>query len=627
MKNIDPIAQCILNYKNEAEVARRKRMERNRENFEIYNLNQDYSHKKVGQSQEFLAKQQMAVEQITSFVQQGVIDLKNWFKVEFEPGVDKSQIRIDESTLEKLTLRHIEKNEISNFLGDSVKMGILGSLAICKVHGCHYKKSRWSVDKSLGSTQLIREDRKYWQLKLELIRQEDYYPDPTGSNLYEIQGIDMDYHDLLALAEAYPEDYDLELIKTLSPETDMEQELKKARETDQVENMYENRKRIRLYEMWGTIIDTSNKKVTHKDSVCAITESGLVIRKPSPNPFWHNERPFIVHPFVRIPKSVWHRALMDASTKHNIALNELYNLMVDGGLMSVFGIRQIREDWLDDPSQVDDGIPAGTTLSVTSTCPPGQKVLERVDTGTLGSEAFNMFQMMDREHQSSSLTNDVRMGNLPQRAVKATEIVASNQTITGMFNGVIKLLEENYVTEILRKSALLLGQYMDDLDLPEIEALIGEQKAQLVKMMTPEERFVEIANGCRFKVYGLSSIINKMNDFRKVTSLLQVVGASPQLMNEFMKKYSFTKLMGEIVQSLDIDEQKIVLSEEEKIVIAQEKAMQQQMQMMQIMGKGGATSNPDMMSQVPNMANQDMGGGPMPDQQALQEGVSGGSAY
>lgn len=626
MKDIDPVAQCVLNYKKEAEEARKKRMERNKENFEIYNLNQDFSHKKVGQSQEFLAKQQMAVEQITSFVQQGVIDLKNWFKVEYESGVKKEELRIDSSTLEKLTLRQVQKNKISDFLGDSVKMGILGSLAICKVHGCHYNKSKWEIDNSLGKTQLIRNDKKYWQLKLELIRQEDYYPDPTGAGLYEIQGIDMDYHELLALAESYPEDYDMEAIKLLSPEVDLEQELKKSRETDQVENMYENRKRIRVYEMWGTIIDTSSKKVTHKDTVCAITESGIVIRKPSPNPFWHNESPFIVHPFVRIPKSVWHRALMDASTKHNIAINELYNLMVDAGMMSAFGIRQLREDWLDDPSQVDDGIPAGTTLSVTSSCPPGQKVLERVDTGTLGSEAFNMFQMMDREHQSSSLTNDVRMGNLPQRAVKATEIVASNQTITGMFNGVIKLLEENYVTEILRKSALNIAQYMDDVDLPEIEALIGFEKSQLIKMMTPEERFVEVANGCKFKVYGLSSIINKMNDFRKVTSLLQVVGASQQLMNEFMKKYSFTKLMGEIVQSLDIDEEKIILSPEELAVIQREKAMQAQMQMMQIMGKGGATSSPDMMSQVPNMASQDMGGGPMPDKQALQEGVSGGSA-
>lgn len=616
---IDPVAQTILEYVKESQDAKRKRMVKNQKNFECYNLEADWSHKNKGQSREFLGKQQMAVEQITSFLQQGIIDLQDWFDTEAAPFANNRVI--DPLTLKRLLQRQLDLNSISELFADFIKSGLLGALMIAKVHGTKVLKKSFEVENSVdGRSKLIRVDKPVWQLKIEHIRQEDYFPDPFGDNLFEVQAIDMDWFTLMKLAEDNPGKFNKKEIESLQDTKDMAQEQKKARETNQNQALGSIRKRVRLFECWGTILDKNTKRPLIENGVCVIDSTGRIIREPEKNPWWHDESPFVVSPIVRVPRSVWHRALMDAPTEHNQALNEVYNLMVDGCMSEVHGIKQYREHWLDDPSQISDGIAPGTSLAVNSSCPPGAKVVERVDTGSLTPQASNMYGLMDREFQSSSLTNDVRMGNLPNRAVKATEIVASNQTITGIFNGIVQMIEKNFVSEILRKSALVIGQNMNDLQEADVRALVGPDKAILINSMSPQDRFKEIADGSRFKVFGLSTILNRINDFRKLTSLLQVISGSADLTREFIAKYSFTKFMGEIIKSLDIDEEKIRLSDEEK---AQKEKERQIMFQAQLQGAANAKEGPDMQSQIANAGDMAPETG-MPHQGEMQMGLSTG---
>ena len=75
----EDVVRIVGNYKREADQAATVRLEQNKLNFDFYHLRQDFSHKQAGQSVEFLPKQMMAVEQITSFMQQGLVDLGDWF--------------------------------------------------------------------------------------------------------------------------------------------------------------------------------------------------------------------------------------------------------------------------------------------------------------------------------------------------------------------------------------------------------------------------------------------------------------------------------------------------------------------------------------------------------------------
>ncbi len=559
---LDPVVQTVTAYRQQSIQAKQSRMDQNSENMDCFHMRQDFGHKTAGQSKEFLAKTSVAVEQFVSFLQQGLIDKGNWFSIQAEAGVLDENSPITSRDQFLLTKRQLEKSDFYTFVGDALKVGSLQSLMICKVHGKKIPKAKYrtKMDFSLKKgihKKLLREEKMVWQLQLDLVRPEDYHPDPTGKGLYECQDIAIDLHDLIKIAEQNPEDYDLEMVKSLSESIDQEQRTRKSEETGQdtpTETAY--RKEVQVTECWGTLVDSLGN-ILHENAVCAIANGRFLIRKPKENPLWHQSSPFVVSPILRVPFSVWHKAMMDAPTKHNHALNEIYNLMLDAGMQSVFGIRQIREHWLADPSQVSKGIPPGISLRVNASCPPGQKVLERVDTATEFSQAGNIFSITSQEFNSSAMTNDIRMGNLPERSTKATEIVSVNQSITGVMNGIVKVIEDTFVAKILDKSWLTGAQHLDDYNEDEVKALLGEEKALKLSNMAPEDIFAATAQGRKFKVFGLSTTMNKINDFRKLGMLMQTFGASPDMLAAFAQKYDMTKFIGEVIQSLDLDLEKL----------------------------------------------------------------------
>ena len=562
-KSISPIVQIVNNYYQESYHAKRIRMFLNADNFNCYHLKQDYSHKKAGQSKEFLGKVYMATEQITSFMQQGLTDETDWFDIEAEDGLSEDMMKIRPEEMSKLITREFKKNDIGHLIPDAIKLGLLGSLMIVKVHGGYIQKEKFfarsispTADGS-SDTKLYKSKNDIWQLKLECVRQEDWFPDPTGEGLYEMQVIEMDWYKLYDIAVKNPDIYDVEAVMNCGTMVQEEQKVKKSRETDQNTTFSSYRRRIKIKELWGDIVEQGTGKVLYKNIVCAIANDHYLIRPPKPNPFWHGKSPFVSCPIIRVPHSVWHKALMDAPTKMNRAINEIFNLMFDSGMMSTFGIKQVREGWLDYPAEIDDGVFPGQTLKVNSSCPPGMKVLEQVATGGEPNEAMNMYNLADREEQAMAMSSDLRMGMLPQRQVKATEVVASQQTISGMFNGIVKNVETGFIEPLIEKSWLTIAQYMNDVDHDEMIALFGPERGRALFGLSAADRFADTVQGRKYKVFGMSTVLNKINDFRKLTSLLQTVGQSPVLVQEFAKVADFGKFLTQIIKSLDIDFDKI----------------------------------------------------------------------
>jgi len=607
------IVLTTQNYIKEAYEAKRERMRLNRLNYDIFNHRQDYSHKRPGQSQEFLPKQQMAVEQMSNFVTQGLVDLGQWFSVEANPGA-KGQ-PIDVFDVYAILKRHLDKSDFISLVGDSIKTGALGSLMIAKVHGKMVNAPTYNVESTYTSTgrkdKLFKLDNPRWNLFIELVRPEDFFPDPTGAGLYECQNMWVDKASVLAMCEGDDPMYDkakVESLKSYPYDQYYDHRETKDRETGQSRTYSDYRVRVKLTECWGDIIEPSTGNVLHKNVTWTVANDTVLIAPPKPNPFWHGKSPFVVAPITRVPFSVWHRAPMDGATRHNIAMNELYNLMVDAGMMSVFGIKQIRTDWLEDDREVADGVRPGMTLRASANCPPGGQVLTRVDEGALSPEALNMFNLINSEFAQSAMTNDLRLGSMPSRAVKATEVVEASQSITAMFAGIAKQIESDYIQRILDLSWQTIMQNADDLDSDEVGALIGTNKAAMLSLMGPEERFAQTVGGHKFNVYGVSQTLNKQKDFRKLTSLLQTIGSSEVLVESFIKTYSFEKLLGEIVRSLDIEPGRIEQDEIDQVM------MQLGPQLMQ-QGAAQPGMSPDMQSQIPQAST-----GPLnPD--VVQQGI------
>lgn len=600
----DPIVRWILNCRNEAKLAKWNRVMQTRENWDLYWQRQDFSHKLEGQSRETLSMQAMAVEETAAFFQQALVDMGDeWWDCDAAHPQNSHYMEITTDMVKSVTQMQLKKADILKHISNGVKSGLLGGLSITKVHGERYCVPKYVAVKKRGkrSAELQRSEEYAWKLRLDVVSQFNYFPDPTMTDhrmLYEIEDMWMDYHEVCALAEGDDAIFDPEVVELIEHHMNDDAELQfdQMRRTNQNYVSHAFRGRVKLTEYWGDILNDEGE-VIHKNIVCTLANDRWLIRPPCPNPLWHQESPYIVAPLLDIPDAKWPKALMDAPSKHNVVATELFNLMVDGAMKAVNNVGMIRQSWLEDPTQVEGGVKPGSNLGVNSQCPPGAKVLEMVQTGVVPPEAQQIFQIIQQEFNRAALTSDIRQGMQPRQDVSATQIVEANQTITSVFQGLSKNIESQWIQKILEKAWMTCCQYSDLMDEDELRSVLGPEDADKYLTMTPEERFANTVHGIKFRVSGISMKLQKAQDSRRYMMLLQTIGANPSLMEEFIKQgYSLGSLLEQIIKTIGIDCRAI------KMDIAEKEVMDQNSQQPPQGGAVGAPqpgASPNMMSQVP----------------------------
>lgn len=567
-KDIDQkITDSVEHYVKESETAKLYRMELNRQNYEMYHGRQDMSHKMKGQSREFLPRQSMGVEHVAQFLHQGLLDFGDFFSANIRPGLQELEDTVFTATeVRELLKWQLKKAGFYNHTLDVLKSGILGSLMISKIGGCMKPKRRFVIPGD-SSDKLLRSTDKVWQLEFSLPRQRNFHIDPTGKGLYKVEEIEMDIWELEALAKEHPKMFDKKILNRViksagSGEGDYKTRVDKEAETNQPIANTGYRKSVRLRQLWGHVLD-SNGKLLFESKTLIVANEKDILSRPKDFPSWDQEDPYVVAAIIRTPNSQWHKALADFPTQLNKAMNEIYNLIIDSGIQATFGLKQIREAWLEDPSEIEEGIYPGLSVGVNASCPPGQKVIERLDTGSAGgaSEAMNAFNLTSQEHNQAIMQNDTRVGSLPQRAVKATEIVSAEQSITSVFSGIAKSIETEYVEKLLHKSWTQILQNWKKLDSEELKGILGKERFEQINKLSLKKIFSQTYGAFNFQVFGLTQTLNKIKDFRKLTGALQAISGNPELMEAFVRKYSFTKLLGEIMKALDINEDRIKLAD------------------------------------------------------------------
>lgn len=586
----------VLACKREAEEAKKNRMDLNRDNYAGYQLEHDFSHKKKGQSREVMSKTRNATESSKSFFQQALADLGDWYRTSARDGTEGASMPIRPEEMQKMMNYMLDRADYFSHVGASTQSGLLGSLAISKIGGLLVAKPKYKT-KAEGRGRSYKKhvvvvDDKTWELRLENIRQEDWYPDPTGSGLFNIQEYFVDLHVVKALTKGDDAIYDKAAVDTLKAWGDADlQEQKKADEEGSNTAHGGMRPRVKLTEFWGTVVCETTGDILAENVVITVANHDTIIRKPTPNPLWYQQDPYVAAALIEFMNSVWGIAMMDAGTKHNHSLTELFNLMMDSAMKAVWGVSQLRTDVLNDPKQVTDGIPMGTTLLINSALPVGGKAMETVITGEIPSEVMGMFNIVTQETLTSMKTNDFRMGAQSARAVKATEVVAAENSINSEFQGIAKNFEEKKIQPELERICWTTCQNWDLIDKEVFISLYGRERGEQLAALEPQEVFVATVNGMKFEVFGISLTLRKQADFRKWTTLLQTIGASEVLIEAFLQKYSFEKLLGEIMTSIDLNKTKI---EQDQVAVPEAPAAPAMEQ------PGGAPgAMPAQMSQVP----------------------------
>lgn len=612
------LLQYALDCKRESDDAKFTRMEQNKENFEAYHMKHDFSHKLDGQSREVLSKPRMTVEQGKSFFQQSLADLGDFFDIEMRDHVTNEELMsIRPEEAKKLLAYQLEKMNYFGHVGDFVQSGLLGALIITKTHGKMVSKPKFKVKESGKGKNMKKNvemvDDKTWCLDYATIRPEDYFPDPTGKGLYECETMEMDFHEVLALSEGENAIYDKSAVEQLPrvTQSDAERDRDIARETDTDTPLVKgHRPKVRIMEFWGTILNDQGE-IEHENIVMTIANEQFVIRKPTPNPLWHQQSPFTKTPILSLVNSVWPTSLMDAAVKHNHTMVEMLNLILDAAFKKVHSISQIRTKELLDPTQVSNGIPYGTKLQVKSSLPPGAKVMESLDETDVPSEALNVLNLIQQEYNSSSLSSDLRSGVIPDRAVKATEVMEQSNTINSIFTGISKNIEASQIKGELEKGWMFIAQNLDMISKDELVSLFGAERGTEISQLDPQDVFVQSVNGFKFKVFGISQTLSKANDYRKLTTLLQTISGSDVLVEEFLKKYDFGKLLGEIMGALNIDKMKLEMPKNQQAQAGAPNPQGPNGDMASVPGAG-----------APSMA--DIMGAPMAEMQSNIGGMTGG---
>ena len=556
------VVQAITEYRNEAEEARRDRLRLSARNRDAVAGRQDWSHKQEGQSTEHLPKSSGAVQQFKAFIKRGITQFGDWFEMEMpeESPLSGNETRaILKEYLSDLpvSLFNQESTDISVILSDMAEIGLVESLMILKTHGFKRKKPQFNFERGESTFKV-----EPWSLAVDLISPENYYPDPSGRGLYEVHRVERDLIDVIRLAEQGV--YDKEVVDRIKVDFKRKEEEVMARKRDLDQDKTPPppfRKRVVIDEFWGTIMDSENN-ILYENVVATVANDTYLIRKPQKNPFWHGASPFTAAPLTRVPFSVWHRALADDFVPLNEAQNELFNLMLDGGLASVWGIKQLHPDWLEDPRQASEGIPQGTTLVMNESAPPDGKVLEQIATGEVPNEAMAMFGVLAQEFNAAALTNEIKLGQLPSKQVKATEVVEASQSQAVVLDAIISDLE-TFIQKFLKKSWLTVLQNADDLEVKALDSAVGRRGALKLARMTKAERFNTLGDLTAFKVHGLSALLTRARDFQKLMGILQAVSGNPILLQSFHRQFSEDRIIQLMFKQMNLNPESMKRNQEE----------------------------------------------------------------
>lgn len=565
----DSVVRCIMDYVEESALVKRPRMLQNKLNWDAYFMRGDFSHKIEGQSREYLPKSAVAAEQLTALISSTLTNFDKWFMAIWV-GKDEDPVFTPELVKTLMGL-YLEKAKIKLILADGTKVGVHEGTVTIKRYGEYRDSVRF---KAKGKS-LRKVTTPEWSLGLTVICGEDYFPDPYaegGELLYEVHQMSVDYHRIVQRTEGSEAIYDEKLVSELQSNEDLEIEQRKSRNRGEpsFNRRSQRRKPVLIHEFVGSLLGADGKPILNPETqeplmnvIATVANRTTLIRKPEENPRWDGTSGIVSAPILRTPFAAFSKAIMDAAQYLNVSINELFNLMLDGGLSAVHGIKTVRAGWLEDPGAISKGIPPGTTLVVREDAPFGAPVMERVDTGNIPQDVLSFFNILTGLHTDSALTNETRLGGLPSKQVRATEIVASNQALTGIFDAITKEFEVALVEPLLQGVWNDILQNIDEFPMDDLVRIAGPERAQIIQNMSRQERFAAAGQGFKFIAKGLSTLTERLKDFQRLAQFLSVVGANPDLLNEFKKEFSMPRLLGKFMHALSIDSEEIKMTKEE----------------------------------------------------------------
>jgi len=567
------------------------RLQTNRRNWNAFHMIQDWSSKIDGQSRIFLPDLPMAIHQAAAVIENQLVNFQNWFAIEAPGGLSV----FDPDTLRKIVAHSLDRlwkpgdehetaYSFPSFLADSIILGLIEGEICWKIFGVDSERVAYMLesvsdanntgDESGGSElldlqaeytdesrppartyerqsqQITKAFLRTFRLGMDLVPFEDSYPDPSALNLFHIHEVTRHISEL----RDNP-DYDPQVIAGLSNyisalEADRDKAIRSGIPVGKL--LGDDPNQVRVREFWGNVVEPSSGKYKYRN--CFLTTvNGKLLRPPTPNPNWHQCRPLLRASLLHAPLSPVAKAMVDHARDIAEAENETASLMIDGGIASVWGTRHAPSDLLADPTSISRGIPPSFTAVLKRGAPLNAKFMERVDEGTQTPQyGMDMLQRLGAAREKGMATPSFPNTTSPREA-PATEAVLADEASGNLYENLAGRLERNLIVPGLQLVWLTIWQGLDDFSSPELVEILGPERATFLQQLTTEERFYLFANNVKFDVKGLRNLLTRMNDFRKLSTVTQMVTANPMLQQAFVTQYNPARLVEKAIRAVNID--------------------------------------------------------------------------
>jgi len=582
---VEAFKECL----QEARLSEIERIVKNDNNWRMYNGDIDWGKKAPEQARIHLNKAGLAVDQITAQMKKGIMNFDKWLVVENRPGYADPTGLITDTVAKRILMSYLDEAEVMLKVGDSMKNGVIESRSTVKITGREVPVQKYY---NINGKQEMK-----WMLFLDVLPYKNYHTDPS-QDLYEIHEENVDYYSLYQLSDDKPnkkKPYMKEKLECLKAEV-RPVDVQDPKKPDESSSPKQGRRKpITVHEFWGTLLDRQGMIMQYKKKdgtiiplenvLCTFANEKELIREPETNPRWSKRRPFITQNLIRVQGAKQPKAMIDAGVDLNRYMDELISLSVDGARKSVHGIKQVRMAWLADPTQAEDGMEPDTTLFLNELAPPNADALTTVETGQVPQEVFNVLGICGSSFAENVMQNEISLsGQLPDKAVKATEVSAAGASIQGIFDnfcadfetGFIVPLVEQAWCEILQNAdkidddvlmaafeghemIVYAEKYRKDVDPGKLQAVLIQEFKDLAK----NKRFEYGADAFRFKGKGIRSIAASNQKMQQYMSLLSIAGQNPALMEQIQQGVSIPKLFKELVKTSGLDIEEIALTPQE----------------------------------------------------------------
>lgn len=567
----------------EADEARKPREQLWRDAWNVYHNSFDYSKKAPWQTKLRWSRFPGTVENAAAILKRALVEARQWYTVEGEGEDDKARAPL----IKRLTDLWLRLANFVPLFADAVKLGGVVDIIPMKLTWPIWEEEELVLSQPtdllaglgpIAEPRPIMQKRRRAGLKVELVDPFRFWIDPTGRNRYVIEDTWTDLDELKHMVRLAPEVWDAEAVGVLEAASEkavLDFEMR-ARQGLASSGDAPWRKPVKLRTYWGDVVDDVGR-VVGRDQTFAVANETLLVGKPRAIPFWHktidrrlpNKRgPFVWGSLFRIPLSPYGKGFAYDSLDLARFLTDQANAVGDQLLFSGLNAFEVDLGLIENPEQFADGVYPGKTFYKRDAA--GRPLIEPRLLGQINPQALAVMGMYDRTYQNSTGVIDYISSAQPTRQETSTlgEYQGRQSQALGLMDMIARNLEDQLLEPVLETAYWLILQYMDDFEAAPVLEALGPA-AQVLGAMSDAERFGLLKASVRFQARGISVVLAKSEELRKVATFIQGLPMLQQVMPNLAQQINGEAILRKVVEGLQWDPDEI-LRKPQEVAVEQE---------------------------------------------------------